>query len=212
MNWLFKTVNNFFNATFKEIISLLIGLTFCFVGLRYKLPNWSNVYIFAVLILLSSLLRYNFVGDSVQKNDFEDLSKNRNILSYILGKCFFSYALTILIIFVHSLILFFLNSSLINIDLFKTLLILGLLVVAYENIIFIFHNKGVKLRSNDFSTAENIDLGFKDLIDSIPSIVSTILLVLFYVYVGLPSWYSAIILFLASVIFLHTKIKRLIEL
>lgn len=208
MNWFKTNVINFFNNSLKEICALTVGLVFMLFAFRFNVPTWDNVFIFIVLLLLSSVIRYNFVAQEILIKDMKKLSEEKKIISYILSKNIFSFLLTLVILAITCIILFIFNNSLVSYNLLINIFILSIFIISFENIIFMFRNKPVELRDNNFSAIKNIELGYKDLIDSIPSIISTIIVTLFNVYIVSPNIYQAFVTLIMSVILLNLKLNN----
>ena len=208
MCWIKENIKLFFGVGKKELISFFIGILILLIGFKIKAPQLNDTYIVIILVFLTMICRYNFVADYIYISDMRNLRINKNYGMYILAKNIFSLNIVAFIVFIVSLANFIITGHVNSLVYYLTLLNLGISIIMFNNFIFIFHNKLSELRDNEYSAIKNIELGYKDLIESTPSLISVALVFLFYKYVGLGSIIYTIIAWIFSVVFLRMKLKE----
>ena len=208
MCWIKENIKLFFGVGKKELISFFIGILILLIGFKIKAPQLNDTYIVIILVFLTMICRYNFVADYIYISDMRNLRINKNYGMYILAKNIFSLNIVAFIVFIVSLANFIITGHVNSLVYYLTLLNLGISIIMFNNFIFIFHNKPSELRDNEYSAIKNIELGYKDLIESAPSLISVALVFLFYKYIGLRSIIYTIIAWIFSVIFLRMKLKE----
>ncbi|WP_029452162.1 hypothetical protein [Clostridium algidicarnis] len=211
MYWLKQSIKLFFYAEKKEICSFFFGVLVLLVGFRLNAPKLEAEYTIIILTIVTMACRYNFVADYIAKSDMDNLCKKGKVVSYIVSKNVFSITLTFSIVFISSVIYFFIRKTNLAVDYYITLLNLGVCTVALNNLILIFHNKPSELRSNDYKMVKNVELGFKDLLESLPSLIIVFLIYYFNKYCYNVYIYQGIVIWILSIIMLDIKLKSLIN-
>lgn len=210
MYWFKENTKLFFQTMKKEIIAFFSGVLILFIGFRIKAPKLYTGYALAVLVLLSMACRYNYVADYILKSDMKNLYINKKTVSYILGKNIFSFILTFSIVFIVFIVNILMPQISLGANYYINIIKLGLCIIAFNNIILIFHNKSSELRSNDYPPIKNIELGFKDLIESLPSLVIVFCVYFFNMYFYEITMYEAIATWIFSIIILNYILKSII--
>lgn len=210
MYWL-KEVLKIFSKNKKDWATLFFGMLFLSLMVYFKSPNMISLQTIIILIILTSINRYNFVSDYILKSDMDKLRKNKNIISYIFSKNLFSFGIIILFVFCELIGIWAIDGSLAKSRYYITIIVLSLCVLAIDNIVFIFLNKPSKLTSKELTSEENIKIGLKDLAESLPSIILVVI-----IYFINKNFYEinlgiAIIFWGISVIFLRKALKKHME-
>ena len=209
--WFKESLKLFFTAEKKEIISFFLGVIILFIGCYLKAPQLENVYTIGILTMLTMVCRYNFVADYIISLDIKNLITNKNIIAYIVSKNILSFLITFFTMSTIFLLQFVITNKLFSINYYLRLTILGICVISLNNIIFIFHNKPSKLRSNNYSVKQNIKLGFKDLIESLPSLIIVFGIYYFNRYFYTISFYQCVLVLVFSIILLKIKLVSLLN-
>ena len=207
MYWLKQSIKLFFNAEKKEICSFFFGVLVLLVGFRLNAPKLESEYTIIILTIVTMICRYNFVADYIAKSDMDNLHKEGKVVSYIISKNVFSIMLTFSIVSISSVIYFLIGKINLEVNYYITLFSLGICIVALNNLILIFHNKPSELRSNDYKAVKNVELGFKDLIESLPSLMIVFFIYFFNKYCYNVYVYQAIVIWILSIIMLDIKLK-----
>jgi len=206
--YLMRNIKQFFDATLKEILALVLGLALIFLMLRLDLPDFNTGYMLGILMLVTMVCRYNFVAEYIIKEDFIELKKNKATLKYIISKNIISLFLVVMLVFIVFLLEIIITRSSLSYEFYFSSLVLATFIIAFNNIIFMFSNKSVELRSNEFEVSTNIQLGFKDLISSLPSIFSVFIVFYFNQYVYTINIYNALMMQIMSIILLNSTLKN----
>lgn len=208
MYWIKENLKLFFGVGKKELISFFIGILILLIGFKIKAPQLNDTYIVIILVFLTMICRYNFVADYIYISDMRNLRRNKNYVMYILTKNIFSLTVVTFIVFIVSLTNFIITGHINSLSYYLTLLNLGINIITFNNFIFIFHNKPSELRDNEYSAIKNIELGYKDLIESTPSLISVALVFVLYKYVGLELITYNIVAWIVSIILLSMKLRE----
>lgn len=181
------------------------------MGFRLNAPKLEAEYTIIIFTILTMACRYNFVAEYIAKFDVDNLHKEGKVVLYIISKNVFSIMLTFAIVFISSVIYFFIRKTNLAVDYYITLFSLAICIGALNNLILIFHNKASELRSNDYSVVENVELGFKDLLESLPSLIIVFFTYFFNKYCYNVYVYQGIVIWILSIIMVDIKLKSLIN-
>jgi len=203
-----KNIRRFFYATIKEIISLVGGLILIFLLLRLHDPTFIDGYMLGILMLVAMVCRYSFVSEHIIKEDFIELRKTKYIFKYIIFKNIFSLSLVGVLVFIVALLEIIITKEVLSYEFYFSNLVLAIFIVAINNIIFIFNSKPLELRTNEFDASTNIQLGFKDLINSLPCVLSVFIIFYFNKYLYNINMYNAVTTEMMSIILLNITLKN----
>ncbi|NLZ35220.1 MAG: hypothetical protein GX889_10035 [Clostridiales bacterium] len=205
--YLMKNIKRMFDYNIKEFLVLSGGVTLIFLLARLDNPEFIDGYMIAILITISMIGRYNFISEHIIKEDSIELKKNKSTLKYIISKNLITLFLVIILVFIVFLLEFIITKATLSYEFYFKSLILSILTIAFNNIIFMFNNKPEKSRSAEFDEWTNISLGFKSLINSLPSILTVFIILYFNKYLYNINMYDALIVEIMSIIFLNLNLK-----
>lgn len=205
--YLMKNIKQIFDYKIKEFLALSGGLTLIFLLTRLDTPDFIDGYMLAILITISMMGRYNFVSDHIVKEDSIYLKKHKATLKYIIIKNIVTLFFVMILVFIVFLLEFIITKATLSYEFYFKSLILSILTMAFNNIIFMFNNKPEKSSSAEFDEWTNIVLGFKSLINSLPSILIVFIILYFNKYLYNINMYDALIVEIMSIILLNFKLK-----
>lgn len=204
---LMKNIKQIFDYKIKEFLVLSGGLTGIFLLTRLDTPDFIDGYMLAILITVSMIGRYNFVSDHIVKEDYIYLKKYKATLKYIIIKNIVTLFFVMILVFIVFLLEFIITKATLSYEFYFKSLILSILTMAFNNIIFMFNNKPEKSSSAEFDEWTSIVLGFKSLINSLPSILIVFIILYFNKYLYNINMYDALIIEIMSIILLNFKLK-----
>ena len=205
--YLMKNIKQIFDYKIKEFLALSGGLTLIFLLTRLDTPDFIDGYMLAILITISMMGRYNFVSEHIVKEDSIYLKKHKATLKYIISKNLVTLCLVMILVFIVFLLEFIITKATLSYEFYFKSLILSILTMAFNNIIFMFNNKPEKSSSAEFDEWTSIVLGFKSLINSLPSILIVFIILYFNKYLYNINMYDALIVEIMSIILLNFKLK-----
>lgn len=205
--YLMKNIKQIFDYKIKEFLALSGGLTLIFLLTRLDTPDFIDGYMLAILITISMMGRYNFVSDYIVKEDSIYLKKHKATLKYIIIKNIVTLFFVMILVFIVFLLEFIITKATLSYEFYFESLILSILTMAFNNIIFMFNNKPEKSSSAEFDEWTSIVLGFKSLINSLPSILIVFIILYFNKYLYNINMYDALIIEIMSIILLNFKLK-----
>ncbi|AYE33837.1 MAG: hypothetical protein E6940_11880 [Clostridium septicum] len=205
--YLMKNIKQIFDYKIKEFLALSGGLTLIFLLTRLDTPDFIDGYMLAILITISMMGRYNFVSEHIVKEDSIYLKKHKATLKYIISKNLVTLFLVMILVFIVFLLEFIITKATLSYEFYFKSLILSILTMAFNNIIFMFNNKPEKSSSAEFDEWTSIVLGFKSLINSLPSILIVFIILYFNKYLYNINMYDALIVEIMSIILLNFKLK-----
>ncbi|WP_066675788.1 hypothetical protein ACT1UF_13065 [Clostridium septicum] len=205
--YLMKNIKQIFDYKIKEFLALSGGLTLIFLLTRLDTPDFIDGYMLAILITISMMGRYNFVSDHIVKEDSIYLKKHKATLKYIIIKNIVTLFFVMILVFIVFLLEFIITKATLSYEFYFESLILSILTMAFNNIIFMFNNKPEKSSSAEFDEWTSIVLGFKSLINSLPSILIVFIILYFNKYLYNINMYDALIVEIMSIILLNFKLK-----
>ncbi|MEN8435401.1 hypothetical protein NX821_002609 [Clostridium septicum] len=205
--YLMKNIKQIFDYKIKEFLALSGGLTLIFLLTRLDTPDFIDGYMLAILITISMMGRYNFVSDHIVKEDSIYLKKHKATLKYIIIKNIVTLFFVMILVFIVFLLEFIITKATLSYEFYFESLILSILTMAFNNIIFMFNNKPEKSSSAEFDEWTSIVLGFKSLINSLPSILIVFIILYFNKYLYNINMYDALIIEIMSIILLNFKLK-----
>ncbi|ATD54803.1 hypothetical protein [Clostridium chauvoei] len=206
--YLIKNIKQIFDYKIKEFLALSGGLTLIFLLTRLDNPEFIDGYMIAILITISMIGRYNFVSEHIVKEDYIYLKKYKATLKYIISKNIVTLLLVISLVFIVFLLEFIITRATLSYEFYFESLILSILTIAFNNISFMFNNKTEKSTSDKFDEWTSIVLGFKSLINSLPSILIVFIILYFNKYLYNINLYDALIVEIMSIILLNFKLKN----
>lgn len=205
--YLMKNIKQIFDYKIKEFLALSGGLTLIFLLTRLDTPDFIDGYMLAILITISMMGRYNFVSEHIVKEDSIYLKKHKATLKYIIIKNIVTLFFVMILVFIVFLLEFIITKATLSYEFYFKSLILSILTMAFNNIIFMFNNKPEKSSSAEFDEWTSIVLGFKSLINSLPSILIVFMILYFNKYLYNINMYDALIVEIMSIILLNFKLK-----
>lgn len=205
--YLMKNIKQIFDYKIKEFLALSGGLTLIFLLTRLDTPDFIDGYMLAILITIFMMGRYNFVSDHIVKEDSIYLKKHKATLKYIIIKNIVTLFFVMILVFIVFLLEFIITKATLSYEFYFKSLILSILTMAFNNIIFMFNNKPEKSSSAEFDEWTSIVLGFKSLINSLPSILIVFIILYFNKYLYNINMYDALIVEIMSIILLNFKLK-----